>query len=98
MFFREIEDREAHPELVAAADASYARIERAILEFLEPQGEAGVSPKIAINGAWAVVHGLSNLLNEGRITPGERGNPGEDELIDTILELFCAGLDRGVAG
>jgi hypothetical protein len=36
-------------------------------------------------------------MNEGKIRPGELGNPEEDELIDSILELWARGLDQGLA-
>jgi AcrR family transcriptional regulator len=98
MFFHEIEDRADYPELVLAAEAGYERIERATMDLLATQGEAAVPPKVAINGAWAMVHGLSNLLNEGNITPGEKGNPDESLLIDSILEIWARGLDDGLAG
>ena len=98
MFSRTIEDREAHPELLVAAAASYQCIEDAITELLEAQGEDAVSIKLALNGGWALVHGLSTLLNEGKIAPGELGNPEEEELVASIAEIWCRGVEQGLRG
>jgi AcrR family transcriptional regulator len=98
MFGRSIEDREAHPELVEAAEGSYEKIEAATLALLADQGNDAMSPKLALNGGWAIVHGLSTLLNDGKIAPGQKGNPEEDQLIESLLEVWCRGLEQGLGG
>ena len=89
---------EAHPELLVAAATSYQSIEDAITDLLEAQGEGALSIKLALNGGWALVHGLSTLLNEGKITPGELGNPEEEELVASIAEVWCRGVEQGLRG
>jgi hypothetical protein len=71
---------------------------RAALESLASRGESGIQPKVAINGAWSVVHGLSMLLIDGKIKPGELGNPKEDELIESVLEIWARGIEQGLCG
>jgi AcrR family transcriptional regulator len=43
-------------------------------------------------GAWAVAHGISILLNEGLLRPGEDGLPSERALVNSVLELVGRGI------
>jgi AcrR family transcriptional regulator len=67
MFGRDILNRELHPELCAAADRAFAslleEVERAqTAKLLRSDGAASALAA----GAWAVVHGLADLLLSGR--------------------------------
>ncbi len=95
MFGPLIDHRDQYPELIEAYTSGYQAIEDAIAEYLANAGLTGQLPlKVAISGAWAMVHGLSHLLNDGKIRPGEDGMPDEDELVDTLV----APLTRALAG
>ena len=67
MFGRDILNRDLHPELCAAADRAFASLQE---EVERAQGAKllrsdGTAPALAA-GAWAVVHGLADLLLSGR--------------------------------
>jgi AcrR family transcriptional regulator len=68
MFGRDILNRDLHPELCAAADRAFA----SLLDEVERAQSAkllrtdGAAPALAA-GAWAVVHGLADLLLSGRL-------------------------------
>jgi AcrR family transcriptional regulator len=67
MFGRDILNRDLHPELCAAADRAFASLQE---EVERAQGAKllrsdGAAPALAA-GAWAVVHGLADLLLSGR--------------------------------
>lgn len=68
MFGRDILNRDVHPELCAAADRSFD----SLLTEVERAQEAGLlrsdrSASELAAGAWAVVHGLADLLLSGRL-------------------------------
>lgn len=97
MFGRGIENRDQYPELGEAIESSYAQIASATEDYLAAHSESGLLPRVALNGAWCVVHGMAMLLIDGKVNPGEFGNPEEDELIETVLEIWARGVDRGLA-
>lgn len=78
MFGRDILNRQLHPELCAAADRAFA----SLLAEVERAQQAGLlrtdqnAPALAA-GAWAVVHGLADLLLSGRL----------NEIADDPMEL-----------
>jgi AcrR family transcriptional regulator len=68
MFGRDILSQRDHSELLAAADRAFALLVREVVLGQE----AGVlrtdrSPERMASGAWAMVHGLSDLLLSGRL-------------------------------
>ncbi|HEY6882145.1 MAG TPA: TetR/AcrR family transcriptional regulator [Polyangiales bacterium] len=68
MFGRDILNRDLHPELCAAADRAFA----SLLREVEAAQLSGVlrsdnSAAAMAAGAWAVVHGLADLLLSGRL-------------------------------
>jgi AcrR family transcriptional regulator len=75
MFGRDILDRELHPELCAAADRTFLQlreeIERAQLAGLLRSDRA---PAVLAGGAWAIVHGLADLLLSGRLNDIAEGD------------------------
>jgi AcrR family transcriptional regulator len=91
MFGPLLQNREAYPELVQAYAEGYGYIESATAEYLAARGAREISVKVAVSGAWAIVHGLAHLLIDGKIRPGE-DLPDEDELVDRILSLLNDGM------
>ncbi len=83
-----IQNREPYPELVAAYEAGYSSIEEATAEMLERLGADAEHLKLAVTSAWAMVHGLSLLLIDRKVVPGERGQPDEQTLVDTVLRAL----------
>jgi AcrR family transcriptional regulator len=88
MFGPLIPNRDQYPDLVEARGAGYGCIERATAEHLDQLGTDIIPVKVAVTGAWAMVHGLSQLLNEGKVVAGEGEMPGEEELVDTVLRMI----------
>ena len=85
MFGRDILNRDLHPELCAAADRAFA----SLLEEVERARDAKLlrgdgAPRALAAGAWAVVHGLADLLLSGRL----------DDHADGDTEGFVAQLGR----
>lgn len=68
MFGRDILNRDLHPELCAAADRAFASLLREVERAQDSKilRADGSSAAIAA-GAWAVVHGLADLLLSGRL-------------------------------
>ncbi len=95
MFGPLIENRDDYPELTLAYQASYHAIELATKEYLAEHGDGSTTPKLAITGCWSLVHGLSNLLNDGKVVPGDDELPDEEELIEVVLGLWSRAMARG---
>lgn len=92
MFGPVIRNREHYPELTEAYSRCYSFIEAATAQQLE-QIEGDTPPvAIAVATAWSLVHGLSHLLNDEKIRPGENGLPGEEELVDALLDVLRVGM------
>ena len=64
-----------HPELAAAAARAYAVL----------QGETGGSPAPRTIAAWAMVHGLAQLLLDGQIPAARGDRAAAERLIEAIL-------------
>lgn len=93
MFGPVIQHREAYPELVEAYNEGYSFIERATAERLAEPGASKIPTRQAVIAAWSAVHGLANLLNDGKVVPGRDDTPSEDELVDSVLAILGRGLD-----
>lgn len=73
--------KDAFPALRAAADHAHAQLEAAIPTSVS-------SPRVAALGAWAIVHGLADLLVGGQLSPDiSLGN-----LITEAIEAYANGL------
>lgn len=98
MFGTAIVDRDAHPELVEANQDAYSVIADATRELLIwRNGAAGPEDvSIAVTAAWATVHGLANLLIDGRLRPGENDVPEEGVLVRRVLETFSLSVGRHI--
>ncbi len=73
--------KDAFPLLRAAADRAYALLEAAI-----PTGVS--SPRVVALGAWAIVHGLADLLVGGQLSP----DIALDNLVTEAIEAYANGL------
>jgi AcrR family transcriptional regulator len=85
MFGRDILNRDLHPELCDAADRAFAGM---LVEIERAQSDkvlrADGSPRALAAGAWAAVHGLSDLLLSGRL----------DDLAEGDTKSFVEQLGR----
>ncbi|MCM5551649.1 TetR/AcrR family transcriptional regulator [Pleomorphomonas sp. NRK KF1] len=82
MFSSEI-SKSGFPALRTAADRAYEQLAAAI-----PVSSA--KPRDTALGAWALVHGLADLLTTSQVSDDLRGRLLEDA-IDHILEAYAAG-------
>lgn len=82
MFSSEIR-KSAFPALRSAADRTYQQLFDAV-----PKSSA--APRDTALGAWALVHGLADLLVAGQLSDDLQGKRLE-EAIDHMLEAFAAG-------
>lgn len=89
--------RTEHPALDAAARAAYAMIAAAVAEALgAPQG--GEEASVATIAAWALVHGLSQLLIDRQISAAMCGGLARGALIDRVIGEFGRGLASPKSG
>ncbi|MCB1704213.1 MAG: TetR/AcrR family transcriptional regulator [Halioglobus sp.] len=69
MFGRETGNPKDYPYLQEASARCYGLMADAVAARLEQSGSAD-SPAVAATAAWSLVHGLSTLINDGRISAG----------------------------
>jgi AcrR family transcriptional regulator len=82
------------PELAAASARAYGLMEGDVARRMEQAGTPERT-SIAVAGAWSLVHGLSTLLNDGRVVAGECGLADNAALVEGVCGLlrFAAPLD-----
>ena len=94
MFSGELSDRDNHPELKTEADATYEALGSAMARSNPGiQSHEGAGESMAL-GAWALVHGLSTLLIDGRVG----GKDLSDEQVESIARNTTRIIGRGIAG
>jgi AcrR family transcriptional regulator len=96
MFGPTIPHRESYPELAEAYTAAYQVIEDAVRDLLVSR-HGRVEPgevTIGVTAAWATVHGLANLLIDGRLRPGDGPIADEEELVRAVLRTISFGVGR----
>ena len=75
------------PELAQASARAFALIETAVAARMEQAGTPQRTP-IAVAGAWSLVHGLSTLVNDGRIAANDCGVAENKVLIEQVCDLL----------
>ena len=83
MFGPELGDLLEFPELARASTRAFSLMERAVADRM---AQAGTPQKTAtaVAAAWSIVHGLSILLNDGRVAAGECGVADDGALIESV--------------
>jgi len=89
LMFSPVLSKESHPDLLAAAQASY----QALAALADGAGTKG--HRAAIVSTWALVHGLAVLLLDDQILI--EGAADRDMLVEAVLARHVAGL-RAIAG
>jgi AcrR family transcriptional regulator len=83
LMFSDQVDRAAHSGLAAAAKEASAVLRRAV----GAPGPAGDGPRSsAALRAWALAHGLANLIRDGEILPRGAPRAAVDALVASVLE------------
>ncbi len=81
----------AHPQLKIAADATFAMVREAMIDF-------GVPPPATIEAiaSWALVHGYATLLLDDRLAE-HAGDLDPAEMMRRAGEIFVAGVSAKIA-
>lgn len=83
MFGPDISDWSRYPELVQASRTNYQALQDAVAAGLPPDSPLPAATVAA--AAWSLVHGLTMLMADGRLTAEDAGAPNDDALIDRVL-------------
>lgn len=87
MFGREVGDLLEFPALVEAGAKSYAMMADCVAQQVRASGSS-TSPAIAATAAWSAVHGLSTLLNDGRVSPATCGVASNEDIVLQVCEAL----------
>ena len=83
MFGPDLGDLLDFPELARAGTRAFSLMEREVADRMQQAGTPHKTPT-AVAAAWSIVHGLSTLLNDGRVTAGECGEADSAALIESV--------------
>ena len=93
MFGKQFSNLAEFPALAEVSTRSYAIMTEAVAEQIKVGG-GRVSPKIGAAAAWSMMHGLSTLIIDGKISPETSGVNSMDDLIREVGEvLVFSGLN-----
>ena len=92
MFGSEVPDKAAHPSLKEAGDRTFALLVQAIVDCQRTrQVRAGPPEELAV-AAWSIVHGLAELIVDGRLKEHVRSTREATRLAQRVTHLFMVGL------
>ncbi len=83
MFGKQFINLAEFPALTKASASSYAIMTNAVAEQIKAKG-GQTSAKIGAAAAWSMMHGLSTLINDGKISAETSGVSSIDELIEQV--------------
>lgn len=78
------------PALAAARESAYAVLQSAVAATLTQKEDSGKAASRRSLGAWALVHGLATLINEGGVNPFDYGAKSAEALTAMLLEPQCS--------
>jgi AcrR family transcriptional regulator len=91
MFGRDIFDRNLHPALCSAADRTFDALRAEIIRAQDAGALRRDQPSDAIAAAaWAIIHGLADLLLSGRLNEVSDGDA--DTLTATLGQMMLEGV------
>lgn len=65
----------------------------AVSEYLESIGCLdAVDVNVISVGSWSLVHGVAQLLNDGRVTADELGVADNLALVDAVVDVYIRGV------
>ena len=91
MFGREVGSLLDHPALVEAGSRCYGLMAECVAAQLKAAGSTD-SLAISATAAWSMVHGLSTLINDGRVDAATCGVDSNEELILRVCRTFTFAL------
>jgi AcrR family transcriptional regulator len=92
MFGGLIVDKERFPVYLDAYQSAYTDVEDEIRGFLACREDTETSVKLAMIGCWSLVHGISNLLNDGVVHPGQGDVPDEPTLVAGVIDMWSRAM------
>ncbi len=93
MFGREVGNLKDYPFLQEAGARCYGLMADSVAARLRESG-APDSPAVAATAAWSMVHGLSTLINDGRISAHTCELGSNEELVLQACRAFSFGVTR----
>ena len=87
MFGREVGNLKDYPELRVASTRCYSLMADSVAAHLRESGSTD-SPSVAATAAWSMVHGLSTLINDGRVGAHSCGLDSNEELVLQACQIF----------
>lgn len=87
MFGREIGDLLEFPQLVAAGSKSYEMMATCVADAMG-ETSAPNQASLAATAAWSMVHGLSMLIIDGRISAQDHGAKSNSELVNQVCSML----------
>ncbi len=93
MFGKQLSNLAEFPVLAEASANCYAMMTNAVAEQMK-DGKGVASAQIGAAAAWSMIHGLSTLINDGKITAESSGVDSIDDLIRQVgTMLIFTGLN-----
>ena len=83
MFGKQFINLSEFPALAEASASSYAIMTSAVAEQVKSKG-GHTNAKIGAAAAWSMMHGLSTLINDGKISAETSGVGSIDELVEQV--------------
>lgn len=87
MFGRGLVDLMEFPQLAEASARAYTLMERDVTRRMQALGTPEQTA-IAVAAAWSLVHGLSTLLNDGRVVADDCGVADVEALVEGVCALL----------
>jgi hypothetical protein len=92
MFGRDIFDRNVHPALCNAADRTFESLRGEICRAQDGGAlRRDQSADAMAAAAWAMIHGLADLLLSGRLADVAQGDDGQ-ELTSSLAKMMLEGV------
>lgn len=92
MFGPALADLLEFPQLAEASARAYTLMELDVTRRMEEAGTSEQTP-VAVAAAWSLVHGLSTLLNDGRIVARDCGVDDNTALVEQVCGMWI-GMAR----
>jgi len=90
MFGREVGNLMDFPALAEAGSKCYRLMAESVAAHLQ-RTESPDNPLIAATAAWSMVHGLSTLINDGRISASTCGVESNEEMVMQVCQSLTFG-------
>lgn len=87
MFGTEIGELEDFPTLAAAGSKCYSMMADSVATQIQATGSPS-DTSVAATAAWSLVHGLSTLINDGRVSADSCGVNSNEEMVERVCRML----------